>query len=331
MLPEPNRQVRINMNSDHTQDSETSLYSNTTDNQSTLGTPTSAYSSGRFRTLLKRTAESSTSKESGLQLNLYKPLAGGSGNFGDSLDTRNQAGKSKGQVKLKRYRQTVSSFLKMATRDLREPMAILTTGLAVLKRFNAGDETQTQIIEEMERALDRATNVIGTYLELDQFETMGRLDLRCEPISIRTLVNQEIAKLSTVVPDKILKRCRVENFISEKARLWADPDKIKQVFAVLLSRAVLSTSKDGTVSIEHRTMDDTEVVEIRSQGRRIGADTIDALASPFLDRASDKLTRLDLAAARKLVEVHQGKLLFDEQIRHGSRIWVVLPSLRDSA
>lgn len=277
------------------------------------GNVPSANSSGRFKTIVRRAARKAQAKPSLLELNLYEPLS-----------RQNENDQSSSSHNLRIFRQTLSSFLRMATRDLREPLAILRTGLAVLKRQEKSEQS-LEVIEEMERAVVRATNTIGTYLDLEDCESIGRLELRCEPVSIGSLISEEIKKLKVVIPERVLDTIRIQNFVTDKATLWADRDKLGQVFAILIGRAIRHLAQDGTISLEHHSTSASEVIEISCQGRRISSGTLKALSSPVIDKTLDKISTLDLRAAQKLVEVHQGKLIFDSEATQGNRIWVILP------
>lgn len=314
MLPEPNRNIKITPSAESVRENA-SLYSNQTEE---LWKAPSSPSSGTFSKLVRETA-ADAGNQPAPKMRLFNQAV--SASYGESLGGRSRSGKSTTSLRLKIYKQTVSSFLNMANQDLREPLTILTTGLAILKR--QADETNKQLIEEMERALNQATGVIGTYLETNRSRPLGRLEVHYEDIGLYEIVEGEIARMAEIFPGDMLSRIRLRNFVTPQTRIWADKAKFRQILALLLGHAVRQSLPTGSISVEHHSTDKEDVIEISDRGRGLGDETLKALASPFLD--SMKHARLDLQAAQRLIEAHQGKLRIHSHDDSDNQILVVLP------
>lgn len=81
------------------------------------------------------------------------------------LALRNHYAEQARAVKLQAYQETLESFLRMASRDLKGPLTVLRTGLAVLRRKS---QTQDQeVFQDLEAAVERAHRVVTNFLDMN--------------------------------------------------------------------------------------------------------------------------------------------------------------------
>ncbi|HEY9856961.1 MAG TPA: PAS domain-containing sensor histidine kinase [Stenomitos sp.] len=110
----------------------------------------------------------------------------------------------------------------------------------------------------------------------------------------------------------------------------ADPRRLTQILVELLVNAHKFTPPGGTVGIRVRPVDGQVALEVWDTGQGIPADELGRIWEPFEQLAIGDTGRrgglgLGLTIAKKLVELHQGRLTATSEPGKGSRFTVTLP------
>jgi two-component system cell cycle sensor histidine kinase PleC len=110
-----------------------------------------------------------------------------------------------------------------------------------------------------------------------------------------------------------------------------DADKLRQVFANLISNGLKFTNKGGMVTLEaQRLSDDGVAVRISDTGIGMTEEEIGIALSPFgqVDASSTRWrdgTGLGLPIAKALVELHGGSLDIASIKNRGTEVTIILP------
>jgi CheY-like chemotaxis protein len=119
--------------------------------------------------------------------------------------------------------------------------------------------------------------------------------------------------------------------------IHGDPDRIRQIFANLLTNAVKFTPAGGTVWVAARTEAAMACIEVRDNGAGIPPEFVPYLFDPF--RQADQGARsrspqglgLGLALVQRLAQLHGGYVTCSsEGVDRGATFRVLLPLCRDS-
>ena len=217
-------------------------------------------------------------------------------------------------------------FLATLAHELRNPMAPLTTALAILAREDIDPDTQRRMREIMQRQLRQLVRLIDDLLEVSRIST-GRLELRLETLDLVEVVQ---AAVEAVAPD--LQERRHALIVSWPAPLWVSGDRTRlgQVFVNLLNNAAKYTDPGGRIELAFGV--EAEAVEVRVVDNGMGIDP--AMQSGVfemfvqVDRSLERGRAglgVGLALARQLVELHGGTLgLRSAGLGHGSTFSVRL-------
>jgi signal transduction histidine kinase len=122
-------------------------------------------------------------------------------------------------------------------------------------------------------------------------------------------------------------RCEVGEDVGE---LVADERKVKQVLVNLLSNAVKFTPAGGAVEVHASRTDDGVEIVVRDTGIGIAPEEQQTIFEEFR-RASGDSTRgvegtgLGLSLAKRLVELHGGRIRVRSEIAKGSTFTFSLP------
>ena len=214
-----------------------------------------------------------------------------------------------------------SEFLTMMSHELRTPLnaVIGLSGIICSESFGPiGNEKYADYIEKIRDSGQHLLEIIQDILSLTQLEN-GEFGLNEEDVDVPKLVRDTI---------EFLTRRSVDDGISltfecpdNLPRLRADPSKLGQIVASLISNALKFTGKGGTVVVQ--VWNDTEsgfVIQVSDTGIGIALEDIPKALAPFGQVQSDMNREFEgtgrgLPLAKALVELHSGS--FDLQSKPG--------------
>ena len=229
---------------------------------------------------------------------------------------------------LLRENDNKSRFLALLSHELRNPLAPLRTGLAVLAR-QADRKRAEDTRVMMERQVNHLVRLIDDLLDLSRIDR-GVLELRRERVSVDSVVTNAV---EMVKPEMEKKQQQLVVRRNGGTALFVDGDPVRlcQVLSNLLNNACKFTPIGGHVELTVRAEGQDVVVAVSDDG--IGFETKD------VSRIFEMFTQLDesrtrpttglgvgLPIARSLVAKHGGRLTAESSGRgQGATFTVRLP------
>ncbi|HLO50133.1 MAG TPA: ATP-binding protein [Kamptonema sp.] len=249
--------------------------------------------------------------------------------------------------------QLKDEFLRNISHELRTPLNGIIGFLQFVRDGDCDDRDEE--MEFVQRAYDAAIhllNIINDILDIAKIEA-GTLSMMLETIDIRQIIEEAVDLQAVQIDDKGLKL--ILPVMNEPIIVYADPDKLKQVFLNVLSNAIKFTDV-GSITISVRLecvllnngasyngnslysiaqrsgLKDWVVVTIEDTGIGIDQDTQEKLFQPFV-MADGSTTRkyggngLGLAISRNLMELMGGMIsLYSAGIDRGTTLTIALPA-----
>jgi PAS domain S-box-containing protein len=222
-------------------------------------------------------------------------------------------------------------FLAMLAHELRNPLAPLANGLQILRMHAPVPPQAGDVLDMMQRQLRHLTRMVDDLLDVARI-TRGAIQLRREPLAVGAALKLAIEQTASHLREH---RQPLEADLPPPAlRVNADPTRLAQVFANLLSNAS-KFSPDGTpIRIDWDMRDDRHVrIRVRDQGIGMVPEAIGSAFDLFvqgntsLDRSRGGLG-IGLTVVRALVEMHEGQVLASSAgPGQGSEFCVDLPLL----
>jgi PAS domain S-box-containing protein len=219
-------------------------------------------------------------------------------------------------------------FLATLAHELRNPLAPIRTGLAIMKRDPASAPA-AQAREIMERQLSHMVRLIDDLLDVSRI-TLGRLQLKRENVALKAVV--EIALEASRPAIEAGHHTLEVSFPEEEIWVYADPTRLSQTISNLLNNAAKYTPDHGRIELRTYLTDTGVDVAVRDNGLGIPPEMRDQLFQLFgqinrtLDRAQGGLG-IGLALVRNLVELHGGTVTAEsEGADKGSTFTISLPS-----
>jgi len=237
---------------------------------------------------------------------------------------------------LKKIGELKDNFLAMVSHDLRTPMTSIQgyTSILIEKMNRLDPERQKHYLEIIQNESMRLTRLINDLLDLQRFEA-GRMQLELKDIDLVKIV-REIAESfqgAALAKKQILETSLPE----EEIPVNADPDRLSQVIANLLSNATKFTPEQGKISVnlEKISQDGKPMVKVSVKDNGPGIpiemqakifDKFQQLDNPV--QPKEKGSGLGLALVREIIEHHQGEVGVESEPGKGATFYFVLPILR---
>ena len=225
-----------------------------------------------------------------------------------------------------------TQFLSNISHDLRTPLAAIITHAEILREGMLGDLNPRQrdsvsgIVNGGQQLIDMIDEILTYVRSASDQVGLIRTEFRV------TEVVDQVRLLNGALAAK--KRLTIERLNGDDLPpVYADRDKLKHVLGNLIGNAIKFTQDGGRIwiSLSRRGPDcDELLVEVGDTGRGIAKDHYDLVFREFAQVDSSPSrphhgTGLGLAIARKLVELHAGRIWVESELGKGSRFFFTLP------
>ena len=219
-------------------------------------------------------------------------------------------------------------FLATLAHELRNPLAPLRTGLEVLRRGQPGTPGVEQARAMMERQLGHMVRLVDDLLDISRI-SRGHIELRREPVDVRTLITHAVEGSRQLVESK---RHSLELGLAADA-LWVEGDltRLAQIVGNLVNNAAKYTAPGGRIRIGARGRGERVEIYVADNGSGIDAAAQPRVFDLFMQvegtrRHSQGGLGVGLALVRRLAELHGGSVTVQSAgIGHGSTFTLSLP------
>lgn len=221
-------------------------------------------------------------------------------------------------------RNAMTNCLRIASHDLRNPLVVVHLAAHSLAT-SSNENTRTVMHDAIQNAVTRATRLIDTYLEASEAVAGRPLVARKATVDPRAMVDEEIAFLRAAYRDEALP---VENEVACRS-LLADPEKLRQIFANLLSNAQKYSPDGGRIRVFSRESAEGVIFGVSDSGVGIKPQDQQSLFGPFQrvgDVTATKGTGLGLWITRALVEANGGSIWVESTPGQGATFLFRIPA-----
>jgi PAS domain S-box-containing protein len=224
-----------------------------------------------------------------------------------------------------------SEFTSTLSHELRTPLTSILGSLQLLSSGALGDmdKDQGELVEVAERNGQRLLDLINEVLDIEKIES-GRLTLMPEPMPIDSLLNESV-RLNQGYADRFRANLALHGSVPGVI-VRADRKRLMQVMTNLLSNAAKFSPPNGAVDVSVSRLGDNVRVEVSDRGPGIPEAFRSKIFGRFAqaDSADSRIkggTGLGLAISKRLIELMQGRIGFDDRPGGGTTFFFELPVL----
>ena len=229
---------------------------------------------------------------------------------------------------LKKLDQLKSDFISMVSHELRTPLTTIRESVSLILDEVLGgiSKDQREILDICRDDIDRLKRIIDNLLDISKIEA-GKLHVRRVLINVADVVAKVV---SSFVPRAQSKGLDLKTVFSrEKIEVYADKDKIVQVFSNLVGNAFKFTDK-GYIEISVADKDDCIECYVRDTGGGIAQEDLSKVFSKFQQFGrkpgpGEKGTGLGLAICKGIIALHRGDIWVESQLSKGTKFIFTLP------
>ncbi|HTD74826.1 MAG TPA: ATP-binding protein [Steroidobacteraceae bacterium] len=224
-----------------------------------------------------------------------------------------------------------NEFVSTVSHELRTPLTSIRGSLGLLQSGAMGalPENATEMVTIAYKNSGRLVRIINDILDIGAIDA-GKLALQMSSVPLGELLQQAVEANSGFA-----KKCEVQFFlepVSSVDMVTADPDRLMQVVANLLSNAAKFSLPGSEVRIRVRSGPTMMRIEVEDSGAGI-PEAFKAHIFEKFAQADASATRrfegtgLGLSIARKLVEAMGGSIGFNSAVEQGTVFYVELPRM----
>ena len=201
-----------------------------------------------------------------------------------------------------------SMFLATLSHELRNPLAPIRNGIAILKLRMPGGPAD--IYAMMDRQLGMVTRLIDDLLDVSRVDR-GKLELHREKVAVDSFVNAAIETARPNIEGKSHEL--VVRYAPRTFHVDGDATRLAQVIANLLNNAAKFTPANGRIELSMRAEGPRAIISVRDNGIGIPSADLSRIFDMFVQLDASKTQAaaglgLGLALARSLISLHGGEI-----------------------
>jgi signal transduction histidine kinase len=226
-----------------------------------------------------------------------------------------------------RLERAKSEFIATASHELRSPLTSIQGFVELLAASPAGmDARQQEFVSIILRSSERLVLLVDDMLDIARFEA-DHVEMTLGAVEVSELVNELIELMGARIAEKQQTlRSEAEGTVK---RALADPSRLRQIIANLLTNAHLYTPEGGEIVVRLSGDDEMVKIAVSDNGAGIADEQLERIFDRFYRGGQDRSSRgtgLGLSIVKSLVELHQGTIEVSSEPGAGTTFTVLIPA-----
>ncbi len=247
---------------------------------------------------------------------------------GDQGEIHGYLGIAQDITERKEIDRVKNEFISTVSHELRTPLTSIrgALGLMAAGAVGAMSDKASELITIARKNSERLVMLINDILDIEKMES-GKLQLRAMSVSVSEVIQQALEANTSYGEkyDVVFVQKRVPN-----ARVMADPDRLMQILANLLSNAAKFSPPGSEVWVGAESRDGRVYFSVRDFGLGISEDFRARIFQKFAqadhsDTRHHEGTGLGLSITQKLLEIMGGSIRFETAMGKGTTFFFDLP------
>lgn len=212
----------------------------------------------------------------------------------------------------------------IVSHDLRNPLGTVALGAQTLE-LGGLTESQTTVLDRMQRALSHANLLISDLLDFTEARLGGGLSASIAPCDLHEVVAEAVDNLQPLHSPQLLRHRRIGSGSCE-----ADATRLAQLVGNLVSNAATYGSEDAPITITTTGYEDGCSISVHNEGDPIPPALQETIFSP-MQRAQSASNAthsigLGLYIVKMIASAHGGAVELESTEESGTTFTVTLPA-----
>ena len=208
--------------------------------------------------------------------------------------------------------------------EINTPVASIKSNNAILSKFipqieNAEIAEMMQEINGIDKeAIQRISNIVTS---LKKFVRLDEADLQ------EADINKEIDLTLDLIRHETKNRIEIEKYYGQLPLIKCYPNMLNQVFTNVLVNACQAIEGNGIIKITTEFDNKKLIVKIKDNGKGIPENELSKIfTAGYTTKGVGVGTGLGLAICTKIIEKHNGEILVNSELGHGSEFIITIQS-----
>ena len=213
--------------------------------------------------------------------------------------------------------KVLSRFASVASHDLKNVVGGLSNIAYYLsKTVKTDNENQKKMLALLSSEVVTLNKAISDILDMTRVKQLMK-----SPCDLNSLI-------SKAIEENTIDTINFEtNLIS--AKIYADPERMKQVFSNIIINAKDAMKNSGTIKISMKIENGKVITEITDFGSGMDEETLENCFDPMFSTKLAKSVGMGLTVALQIVEMHNGTISVSSQLQKGTTFVVSLPLIKE--
>jgi PAS domain S-box-containing protein len=202
--------------------------------------------------------------------------------------------------------------------EINTPLTGISSYVQMLQKSFPRDDPKLKLLQKIESQTDRVAKIIKTLLNFSRQPDFSfyRVDLSKIIKEILSLVEYKLKKMNI----------EVELNFSQNSIVWANGERLQQVFVNLILNAIDAMPNGGKLAIELSQNRSEAIIKIKDTGVGIKKEHLPHIFDPFFTtKGLGKGTGLGLSISYAIIREHEGQILVDSEVGKGTTFIIKIP------
>ncbi|MBU3187999.1 HAMP domain-containing histidine kinase [Clostridium bowmanii] len=215
-------------------------------------------------------------------------------------------------------------FIASVSHELRTPLTSIKGWSIVLNSSELEDvEELKEGLEIIEQESDRLTFLVEDLLDFSKLSS-GKVSIKKDFVDLKDILNN--IKTQTL-PRALKENIHLNLVIDENLpKIFADRNRLKQVFINVLDNSFKFTPDGGNVSIRVNLEGENIVIQIIDTGCGIPKDELPRVKEKFFKgKNANSKNGIGLSICDEIIKLHEGELQINSVLGKGTEVCIIIP------
>lgn len=238
-------------------------------------------------------------------------------------------------AKLQELDEAKDEFISMASHQLRTPLTSVKGYLSMALEGDAGElkPDQRKLVEEAYDSAQRMVYMIADFLNISRIKT-GKFMLERSSVRLPMLIKEELTQIKAAAKARgITVKVAIP---SQFPVLRLDENKIRQVVMNFMDNATFYSNSGGNIEITLQQQGDYAIFTVKDDGIGVPNSERAKVFTKFFRASNARHVRPDgtglgLFMAKKVINAHDGEIIFESAENKGSTFGFKIPIKQNAA
>ena len=225
------------------------------------------------------------------------------------------------QAEVVRLKEIVDSTVSVTQHELRTPTSVIQLALQIIEENNIAPEIKQEMIKSARQASQKLSKIVQSVISVQALQKGIKLNIT--NVNIYDFILNLKKKFDFLLMKKKI-RLGLDLKIPKNTFIQADRERLWKVFSILISNAEKFTPAEGKVILQASKTKKELIIKVIDNGEGVPKDKQEFIFERFCTNHHNKGIALGLYICQKIIELHEGKIWYENTKGGGATFCVSL-------